>query len=128
MTNTKRRRRAVLALLLAIAAAIAAYGFTATNSVPESGAGDGTGVISGYTVSAISYALNSADPSKIDSVSFNLAATAGAGTPTNVRAALSDGTTSTWSSACTGGSPWVCSFTTPPSVQPATQLRVIAAQ
>ena len=59
----------------------AAYAFTAANNVLPSYAGQGTGVVSGYTVSNISYGLTweSTPPNvggpqdQITSVSFNLA-------------------------------------------------------
>jgi hypothetical protein len=67
------RVRFIAAIALALVLATAAYGFAATNTVQNSGAGDGNAVISGYHVSDVVYALNESDPSKIDSMSFNVA-------------------------------------------------------
>jgi len=50
-----------------------AYAFTASNTVPDSSAGDGTSVVSGYTVTALAYGLNGATPTNIDSVAFTIA-------------------------------------------------------
>jgi hypothetical protein len=108
-------------LLLAVAVMAGAYGFTATNSVPSTKAGDGSGTISGYTVSGVTYTLLGTDPQKIASVSFTLDASA-----STVKITL-DG--STWLS-CTGGpTNWSCSTGASGfPVASATQLRVVAIQ
>lgn len=70
-----RRRGRVRALTAAVAGGavlMAGYGFTAANTVPDSRAGDGSGTISGYTVSNIDYTLDSADPSLLDAVDFDV--------------------------------------------------------
>ena len=55
-----------------------AYAFTASNTVPDSNAGDGDSTVSGYTISDIEYGLNASTPTNIDTVSFTIApATAG---------------------------------------------------
>ncbi len=61
-------------LVLAIIAA-AVYGFTATNNIPESGAGEGSGVISGYTVSNIHYTLDAVNPIYLQFVTMDVAPT-----------------------------------------------------
>jgi len=71
-----------------------AYGFAAANTVPDTMAGDGTGAISGYTVSAVTYVVET-DASKLDYVTFNLDAAA-----TTVKAKI-DGN---WYTAATTGS------------------------
>lgn len=48
------------------------YAFAAANTVPVSKAGDGSGDISGYTASAIHYALNATNPTTIDTITFTL--------------------------------------------------------
>ena len=45
-----RGRRLLGIMLLALLFTVAAYAFTAANTVPASNAGDGQGAISGYTV------------------------------------------------------------------------------
>jgi hypothetical protein len=124
-TRSLAARALILAALLLVAFA-AVYGFAAANTVPESGAGDGSGAISGYTVGAIRYNLNATDPRTIDSVYFTLTPTAGAGAPTTVRIKLvSSG--STFYSCSPSGAGWLCA-TTGATVAPADQLTVIAAQ
>ena len=53
------RRRSLAALVVAGALAGGTYAFTASNTVPASDAGAGSGTISGYTISSIQYGLNS---------------------------------------------------------------------
>lgn len=106
---------------------LAAYGFAAANTVPTSSAGDGQGTISGYTVSGVTYTLNSTTPSTIDSVSFTITPAAGGNAPATVKAKLvSSG--STWFS-CTNssGTSWSCALTGV-SASAADELRVVAAQ
>ncbi len=109
----------VIALVAFVFAGIATA-FAAANTVPASYAGDGSGTISGYTVSNIQYTLNAANPANIDAVSFTLDAAAG-----TVRIQLNG---STWYSCSnTGGNNWSCT-TTGETVQGATSLRVVATQ
>jgi hypothetical protein len=68
--NRNIRYLAIFALVLIMAGAT--YAFAAANTVPTSKAGDGSGGITGYTVSAIHYTLNGINPSTIDSVTFTL--------------------------------------------------------
>lgn len=121
----KTRIRVFGAVLLALILAAAVYGFAAGNTVPDSHAGDGDGGVSGYTVSNISYTLDSSDPTKVASVSFSLDNTA-----SDVYAAVGDNaspTNWTWSNACSlSGSTWTCTFATEPSVLDIYRLRVVA--
>jgi len=108
---------------------VIAYGYAAANVVPESGAGDGTGTVSGYTVSNIDYVLLSTDPTKVESVALDVAATSGAGEPSEVQITVDSGTT--WIS-CTGPvtNTWTCAFTalSEPSVSAIESLQVVAAE
>ena len=61
------------ALVSACVLALGAYAFTASNTVPTTKAGSGSGAISGYAVSAVQY-TNTAD--EVTGVSFNLDAAA----------------------------------------------------
>jgi hypothetical protein len=118
-----RRRRLVLAAVVAVMLAVAAYGFTATNTVPGSNAGDGSGTIAGYTVSNIAYTLNTTDPTKVDKVAFTLSAAA-----TSVKAkAVASGSTYQ-DCTVTGGTSVSCDWPTAsePTVASVDQLRVIA--
>jgi hypothetical protein len=65
------RLMAVLALVLVLAAAT--YAFAAANTVPASLAGDGSGAITGFTISNIHYTLNATTPAgDVSTVSFTL--------------------------------------------------------
>jgi hypothetical protein len=121
--NRKRRRRRVAIILAAAAAmAFAAFAFTATNTVPATNAGDGSGTISGYTITNVQYQLEAANPANIDSVTFTTSASAG-----TVRAKVV--ASSTTYTNCSGGpANWTCDFSTNPTVVSADQLRVIAVQ
>lgn len=121
--NRKRRRRGVAIILAAaVAMAFAAYAFTATNTVPGTQAGDGSGAISGYTISNVQYQLEAADPANIDSVTFTTSPAAG---QVRAKVVAASGTYT----SCTGGpTSWTCDFASNPTVVSADQLRVIAVQ
>ena len=116
-----KRTRIVVVLAVALLAAIGAYAFTATNTVPATQAGAGSGAITGYTISNVAYTLN-ADPTKIDAVTFDISPAA-AGT---VKAQLVSG--GTWYD-CTNSSGSVsCDTTvgTQATVAPSNSLSVVA--
>lgn len=120
MTIDTRKLRYIAALIAAVSAAAGIYAFTASNTVPATSAGSGSGAISGYTVSNVAYTLNT-DPSKIDAVTFTLDKAAG-----TVKAQLV--TAGSWY-ACTNTASfnWSCATTSPQaSVAPADQLTVVA--
>jgi len=100
------------------------YAFAAANVVPTSGAGDGSEVISGYTVSNVTYDTNDdGDPSTLDEVTFDLA---GAATPTEVFAQV-DASSPSWFTCAGGPTTWACTITSTNTVD-ADQLTVVAAQ
>ena len=68
--------KVLFVLFVIVAISAAAYAFAASNTVPATKAGDGSGVVSGYTVTGVVYTLNGTDPSTLDSVSFDLGAAA----------------------------------------------------
>lgn len=104
-------------------AATGAYAYTASNTVPATGAGVGSGAITGYTASNVQYALNATTPTNIDSVSFTLAPAAAA----TVRAQLSAGGAFYPCTNTAGGA--TCATTNPQAtVLAATQLTVLAVQ
>ncbi len=114
-------------LILAIIAAVV-YGFTATNNVPESGAGEGSGVISGYTVSNIQYSLLPEDPTKIDRFTLSVVPSGGNPPPIEVQVSPDDGVT--WR-GCDGQSEteFLCIFSADPIlISSFTSLQVIAVQ
>lgn len=121
--DRRRRRRTIIVLVAAAALALATYAFTATNTVPGTKAGDGSGAITGYTVTNVLDQLDGADPSLIESVSFDLDAAAG-----TVRAKLVSGNPTFTNCANQGGNSWLCNVAPNPTVVSVDQLRVIAIQ
>ncbi len=125
-STMKRVRRLTVVAVFAIVA-VAALGFAAANDVPESGAGDGNDAISGYDVTNVTYDLVAANPANIDTVSFDLAPTAGAGDATDVRVQLVSG--GSWFTCAAGATlDWDCSITGSVTVLAANNLRVVAVQ
>ena len=116
-----RGRRTIAALVLATALATGTYAFTATNTVPASNAGSGSGTISGYTVSGIAYTLNATTPSNIDSMTFTLNASA-----STVRAKIVSGSSSYTTCSVAGGVNVTCDFSPDVDITTADQLSVIA--
>lgn len=68
----KKSMKTLIIVVIALTLTGFTYAFAATNTVPASKAGDGTGVISGYTVSNIHYTLDTTTPANIASVTFTL--------------------------------------------------------
>lgn len=122
MRLRRKRTRYLLAAAAAAIIAPAAYAFTAANTVPASNAGSGSGAISGYTVSNVTYTLNSSNPQNVDQVAFTISPTSG-----TVKAQLVSG--GSWYS-CVNASGSVTCATTSPQATAATvnQLTVVAAQ
>ncbi len=60
------------------------YAFTASNTVPTTQAGQGTGTVSGYTVTSVGYTLNASTPTNVDAVTFTISPA----TATTVKAQL----------------------------------------
>jgi hypothetical protein len=71
--KARKARFALLGLLLALVMG-ATYAFTASNTVPASNAGSGSGTISGYVVTAnsIHYTINASNPANLDQVTFTI--------------------------------------------------------
>ena len=121
MSSHLAPRRVLAALVVAIALATGVYAFTATNTVPASNAGSGSGAISGYTVSGIAYTLNATTPTDIDSMTFTLNASA-----TTVRAKIVSGSTTYTACSIAGGVNVTCNFAPDIDITTADQLSVIA--
>ncbi len=110
-----------LLFVLVATAAISATAFTAANTVPASNAGDGSAVISGYTITAVGYTINATNPQNLDAVNFTISpATAG-----TVRAQVQNA--GSWYN-CTNTAGAVSCATTAPqaTVLAADQLTVVA--
>lgn len=116
-------RRLLLVVLLAAGLATGTYAYTATNTVPSSTAGAGSGTISGYTVSGVAYTLNATTPTNLDQVAFTIAPTAA----TTVKAQLAAG--GTWYSCTNTAGSVTCNTTSPQAtVAGATLLTVVATE
>ena len=121
MRSLTARSRMLGALVVAAALGTGAYAFTATNTVPTSSAGSGSGTISGYTVSGIAYTLNATTPTDIDSLAFTLNANA-----TTAKAKIVSGSTTYTTCTIAGGVNVTCNFSPDIAVTTADQLAVIA--
>jgi hypothetical protein len=102
MKPQRKKRNLVATLFLASVLGTSAYAFTASNTVPPSKGGDGTGAVSGYTVSNISFSIPD-DPTDPTTVTFDLDAAA-----STVKASGSDDGTGLVSCTSTGGFGWSC--------------------
>ena len=138
MFKSRRNPLAVTKIvpLLLIAGVVAggSYAFTASNTFTGSTAPAGMGessAFSGYTVSSTKWNLQASDPSKIDSVEFNLNPAA---TTTTVYAGADNGSSISWTGTCTligsitsGTGHYSCNFGTDPATTATTKLAVSAA-
>ncbi len=121
--NKKTTRLLLVTMLIALVGA-ATYAFTASNTVPGSKAGEGTGAISGYTVSNIHYTIDSSDATLLSTVDFDLSAAAN-----DVKITLSNGG-QVYDCGSAGAGPSFsvsCDVTgVPASINPADNLTVVA--
>ena len=115
------RTRVVGAVIVAAVLGLGAYAFTATNTVPATSAGSGSGTISGYTISNVQYQLNSGTPTNIDSLTFTLSANA-----TTAKAKVVSGSATYTDCSIAGGVNVTCDFSPDVTVVSADQLSVIA--
>lgn len=86
--NLFGRSFVMTALAGASVVAVGGMAYAASNTVPATVAGSGSGAVSGYTVSSLTYTLAS-NPANVASVSFTLSATGA----TRVRVSGDGGTT-----------------------------------
>ena len=114
------RPRSFGMLIIALILAASVYGFAAANTVPDTYAGDGSGTISGYTITNVAYSLNGdSDPTDIDQVSFTLSTAA-----SEAYVSFDGGTI--WASCTISGGTSVTCTGLNISVAGAASLRVIA--
>ena len=120
--------RVVAIALFTIVAGSVGYAFAASNSGLAGPGGDGTGQISGYQITDVSYALNATDPTRIDAVSFDI--DAGDQLPDVVVSLVRD--SGAWHdcavSTATVPARATCEMSTPVAVADVNELRVVAAQ
>jgi len=112
--------KVLFAVVAILAIAAASYAFAAANTVPDTLAGDGTGDVSGYTVTDVVYNLNATNPNTLDSVAFDLGAAAA---QVQVQLVASG---SWYGCTLDSGTVWECD-TTGLAVSSIDQLRVVAA-
>lgn len=104
-----------------VAVAGGSYAFTASNTAASTQAGQGTGTVSGYTVSSVGYTLNASTPSNVDAVTFTISPASA----TTVKAQLASG--GTWYSCVNTSGSVSCATTSPQmTVATATTLNVVA--
>ena len=123
MRLLRRRRRTLIVALLALAVGAGVFAYAATNTVPGSSAGSGSGTISGYTISSVAYTLNATTPTNLDQVAFTISPTAAS----TVKAQLAAG--GSWYTCANAAGSVTCNTTSPQAtVAAATQLTVVATQ
>jgi hypothetical protein len=108
------------------------YAFTASNTVPATTAGSGSGVVSGYTVTNIHYSLNATTPANVDSLTFTITPavpSTGSG-KVIIQAALSTGGPTSYTCTTDTAGALVTCTTTIPQLTAAllTGITVVAAQ
>ncbi len=97
------------------------YAFTASNTVPTTQAGHGSGTVSGYTVTSVGYTLNASTPTNIDAVTFTISPA----TATTVKAQLV--AAGTWDSFTNTAGSVSCATTSPQmTVATAATLNIVA--
>lgn len=117
-----RNFKILLVILVVFVVGLSAYAFAAANTVPDTRAGAGSGTISGYTVSAVVYNLNAADPTLLDSVDFTLDAAA-----VNVKVKLVAAGSTWYDCTVVSGNDWTCDTTSPAqTVSTMDELEVVA--
>jgi hypothetical protein len=118
-------KRAALAGLLVLGTSGASYALTAANTVPGTKAGDGSGAITGYSVSGVHYTLNATNPANVDQVDFTVDTAPVAGSTIKVQLV----TGGSWYTCSNVGTAVSCATTAPQAtVAPADNLRVVIAQ
>ena len=123
-TLLKYRFRILVLIVLTIVLGTASYGFAAGNTVPAGVAGEGMGVISGYTVSSVVYTLDGSDPTQFASVAFTLDANA-----SDVYGGIGNGVTIYWTSCAGGPTNFTCNLSgSTISVAAAIELHVSSVQ
>ena len=120
---TRPRTIVAVALLTAILA-VGAYAFTASNTVPSSNAGSGSGTVSGYTATNISYTLTAADPTTIDTLAFTIAPI------TTSVVKVKAGSTGSWKTCTNSSGSITCDYSAAPISVGAVldQITVVAVQ
>ncbi|MGC1376050.1 MAG: hypothetical protein WA821_07510 [Anaerolineales bacterium] len=107
--------------LIVVSIASITYVFAAGNTNPPAAGGDGGSAISGYAITNVAYHVNESDPTRLDSVSFTLDASAGM-----VRIKLVEAGSTWYHCNVVSGNDWSCD-TPGAEIASVDQLRVFAA-
>jgi len=120
-------KKIILVVLVAILIAVG-FAYAAANTVPVTGAGDGTNTIAGYKVTGVHYNLDTTDPSMIASVDFMLSRLDTSSNPAEtVKIQLLSGGSWYTCSIPSGSNNWLCPVGNVSVLAPIT-LHVVAAQ
>jgi hypothetical protein len=124
----KRALKVLIIGIIVFALATVTYAFAAANTVNNSNAGDGSGTISGYNITAIAYTLDGSNPANITKLTFTLTPIGGGSDASVVWVSLTGATP--YTSCTVSGTTATClwSGAGEPTVLSATSLRVIATQ
>jgi hypothetical protein len=130
--NDKRKWAVIGGVVIAMAIGGGAYAFTASNTVPATTVGAGSGAVSGFTVTNLHYSLNPTTPANIDSLTFTISPvvpSASAGKVV-IAAALSTGGPTNYNCTTDSSGATVTCATTSPQLTAAliTGVTVTAAQ
>lgn len=113
------RTLAVIVMVLILSATV--YAFAAANTVPATTyAGDGSGTISGFTITNVSYSLNPANPANISATTFTISPASAS----QVYVSLNNGVS--WAS-CTNSAGSVNCALSGVTAAGASTLRIVAA-
>jgi hypothetical protein len=83
--------KVVLIVLTILAIGGSAYAFAAANTVPASAGGYAGTTVPGYTVTNLVYDLDSADPTIVDAITFDIAPSSGSKVAAVVKVQTSNG-------------------------------------
>lgn len=118
---TSMRTFQILFVILAVALiGSVTYAFAAENTNPPAAGGDGASAVSGYVITDVAYHVNEANPTRLDSVSFTLDASAGM-----VRIKLIEAGSTWYNCKAVSGNDWSCD-TPGADIASVDQLRVFA--
>ncbi len=129
----RRKLTLIVGIVVALAIGGGAYAFTASNTVPATTAGAGSGAVTGYVITNIHYVLDATTPGNIDSLTFTIAPavpSTGSGTVTISAALSTGGPTNYTCTPNTAGTLVTCATVTPTQLTAALLMgiTVVAAQ
>jgi hypothetical protein len=101
-------RRILVVAIAAVALSAGVYAFTASNTVSASTAGSGSGAVSGYAATSVTYTLNATTPSTVDTIAFTL-------NPTSTSTVkVKAGTTIAWKVCSNSSGSVTCDYSSSP--------------